>query len=176
RAACEGSLRRLRVECIDLYQLHRIDPKVPAEDQLGVFKDLQDQGKIRHVGLSEVTVKQIELAQTIVPIVTVQNRYSMADRTYEKVLDYCERSDIGFIPWAPIEAGNLRSLGSAINRIAGRHGITAAQVAIAWLLWRSPIMLPIPGTSQVKHLEENVAAAALKLDESEMQELSRPEI
>lgn len=163
RAACEGSLQRLRVECIDLYQLHRIDPKVPAEDQLGVFKDLQDQGKIRHVGLSEVTVKQIEHARTIVPIVTVQNRYSMADRTYEQVLDYCERSDIGFIPWAPIEAGNLRSLGSAINRIAGQQGITAAQLAIAWLLGRSPVMLPIPGTSQVKHLEENVAAASIKV-------------
>jgi pyridoxine 4-dehydrogenase len=171
RAAFEGSLRRLKLERIDLYQLHRIDPRVPVADQLGVFKDLQDQGKIQHIGLSEVTVAQIEHARTIVPIVTVQNRYSLADRTYEKVLDYCTRSNIGFIPWNPIEAGNLRALGSTLTRFATKHAITTAQFALAWLLWRSPVMLPIPGTSQVAHLEENVAAASLKFDDSELQKI-----
>jgi pyridoxine 4-dehydrogenase len=171
RAACEGSLRRLRVERIDLYQLHRIDPRVPAADQLGVFKDLQEEGKIRQIGLSEVTVAQIEHARTIVPIVTVQNRYSLADRTYEKVLDYCTRSNIGFIPWNPLEAGDLRALGSTLSRVSAKHGITTAQLALAWLLWRSPVMLPIPGTSRVTHLEENVAAASLKLAETELQKI-----
>jgi pyridoxine 4-dehydrogenase len=171
RTACEGSLRRLKLERIDLYQLHRIDPRVPVADQLGVFKDLQDQGKILHIGLSEVTVAQIEQARTIVPIVTVQNRYSLADRTYEKVLDYCTRSNIGFIPWNPIEAGNLRALGSTLTRFATKRDITTAQLALAWLLWRSPVMLPIPGTSRVAHLEENVAAASLKFDDSELQNI-----
>jgi pyridoxine 4-dehydrogenase len=173
RAACEGTLRRLRVERIDLYQLHRIDPTVPADDQLGVFKDLQSQGKIRHIGLSEVTIKQIEHAQTVVPIASVQNRYSLADRSYEDVLDYCERSNIGFIPWNPIAAGKLSALGSELNRVAETHRVTSAQLALAWLLWRSPVMLPIPGTSRVAHLEENVAAATLKLDESELQDLGQ---
>lgn len=173
RAACEGSLRRLRVERIDLYQLHRIDPTVPLEDQLGVFKDLQAQGKIRHIGLSEVTVTQIEHARKIVPVVTVQNRYSLADRSYEDVLDYCEHANLGFIPWNPINAGNLRALGTELKRVAGHHSITTAQLALAWLLWRSPVMLPIPGTSQVAHLEENVAAATLHLDDAELQGLSR---
>jgi pyridoxine 4-dehydrogenase len=173
RAAIEGSMRRLRLERIDLYQLHRIDPAVLAEDQLGVFKDLQDQGKVRHVGLSEVTVAQIEHARTIVPIVTVQNRYSLGDRTYEDVLEYCERSNIGFIPWNPIEGGNLSAMGSELKRVAGRHDVTTAQLALAWLLWRSPVMLPIPGTSRVAHLEENVAAASLKVEESELADLER---
>jgi aryl-alcohol dehydrogenase-like predicted oxidoreductase len=133
RAACEGSLSRLRVDRIDLYQLHRIDPRVPPEDQLGVLKDLQDQGKIRHVGLSEVTVSQIVHAREIVPIVSVQNRYSLADRTYEDVLDYCDREHIGFIPWNPINAGNLGSLGVEVDRAAKRHGVTSAQLALAWL-------------------------------------------
>jgi aryl-alcohol dehydrogenase-like predicted oxidoreductase len=173
RAACEGSLRRLRVDRIDLYQLHRIDPDVPAEDQLGVFKDFQAQGKIRFIGLSEVTVPQIEHARTIVPIVTVQNRYSLADRTYEAVLEYCEREKIGFIPWNPINAGNLAGLGTELESVAKLHGITTAQLALAWLLWRSPVMLPIPGTSKVAHLEANVAAATLKVDERELQSLNR---
>lgn len=173
RAAFEGSLQRLRLERIDLYQLHRIDPAVPAEDQLGVFKDLQDQGKVRYVGLSEVTVAQIDHAKTIVPIATVQNRYSLKDRTHEDVLDYCERSNIGFIPWNPIEAGKLSSLGSAFEQVARRHNVTTTQLALAWLLRRSPVMLPIPGTSRVAHLEENVAAASLKIDASDLNALMR---
>jgi pyridoxine 4-dehydrogenase len=171
RAACEGSLKRLRLESIDLYQLHRIDPAVPADDQLGVFKDLQVQGKIRHIGLSEVSVAQIKHARTILPVVTVQNRYSLAERGAEDVLEYCESEGLGFIPWNPIAAGNLASLGAALTRVASARGATTAQLALAWLLRRSPVMLPIPGTSRVEHLEENVAAASLKLDERELREL-----
>jgi len=171
RSACEGSLRRLRLERIDLYQLHRIDPKVAAEDQLGTLKDLQAQGKIKHIGLSEVNVRQIQHAQAIVPIVSVQNRYSVTDRGSEDVLEYCEREQIGFIPWFPLAAGKLSGAASPINRVAVRLKATPSQVALAWLLARSPVMLPIPGTSSVKHLEENVAAAALKMDENAMQEL-----
>jgi aryl-alcohol dehydrogenase-like predicted oxidoreductase len=173
RAACEGSLRRLRVDRIDLYQLHRIDPRVPAEDQLGTLKNLQAEGKIRHIGLSEVTVAQIEHARTIVPVVTVQNRYSLTDRQHEDVLDYCERSGMGFIPWFPLAAGELAAPGGALDRIATRIGVPTTQVALAWLLWRSPVMLPIPGTSRVRHLEENVAAASLKLEENELRDLTR---
>lgn len=173
RAACEGSLRRLRLERIDLYQLHRIDPKVPAEDQLGTLKELQDQGKIKHIGLSEVSVAQIEHARALVPIVTVQNRYSIADQTAEDVLDYCERSEMGFIPWFPLGAGDLTARGSALDRVAAQFNVTTSQLALAWLLWRSPVILPIPGTSRVEHLEENVAAAALKLDEAALRELGQ---
>jgi len=173
REACEGSLRRLKLERIDLYQLHRIDPHYPADDQFGVFKDLQSQGKIRYVGLSEVTVDQIEHAQKIVPVVTVQNRYSLADRSYEGVLDHCGREKIGFIPWNPINAGDLNALGKELQRVALHHKITTAQVALAWLLWRSPVMLPIPGTSRVVHLEENVAAATQKFDDGELEALGQ---
>jgi pyridoxine 4-dehydrogenase len=173
RSACEGSLRRLRLDRIDLYQLHRIDPKVPAEDQLGTLKDLQAEGKIRHIGLSEVTVKQIRHAQAIVPIVSVQNRYSVADRGAEDVLEYCEREKMGFIPWFPLAAGQLSRGDSPIRRVAEGLKATPSQVALAWLLSRSPVILPIPGTSSVKHLEENVAAADLKIDELKMQELTR---
>ena len=162
REACEGSLRRLRLERIDLYQLHRIDPKVPAEDQLGTLKELQAQGKILHIGLSEVSVKQIQHAQKIVPVVTVQNRYSLADRGSEDVLDFCERSGIGFIPWFPLAAGKLSGAAGAATKAAKELKITPSQLALAWLLWRSPVMLPIPGTSRVAHLEENVAAASVK--------------
>jgi pyridoxine 4-dehydrogenase len=171
RSACEGSLRRLRLERIDLYQLHRIDPKVPAEDQLGTLKDLQAQGKIKHIGLSEVSVRQIQHARTIVPIVSVQNRYSVTDRGSEDVLDYCEKEKMGFIPWFPLAAGRVSFSESPISRIAARWKATPSQVALAWLLARSPIMLPIPGTSKVKHLEENVAAAELKIDANKWQEL-----
>jgi pyridoxine 4-dehydrogenase len=173
RAACEGSLRRLRLERIDLYQLHRIDPKVPAEDQLGALKVLQAEGKIRHIGLSEVRVKQIQHAQKLVSIVSVQNRYSVTDRGSEDVLAYCEKQNIGFIPWFPLAAGKLSGGDSPIRRVAGQLNATPSQVALAWLLARSPVMLPIPGTSSVEHLEENVAAAGLKIDENKLQELSR---
>jgi len=173
RAACEGSLRRLRLKRIDLYQLHRIDPKVPAEDQLETLKDLQAQGKIKHIGLSEVSVRQIQDSQKIVPIVSVQNRYSISDRGSEDVLNYCEKEKIGFIPWFPLAAGKLSGTESSISRVAAQWNATPSQVAVAWLLSRSPVMLPIPGTSSVEHLEENVAAAALRIDESKMQELTR---
>ncbi len=171
RSACEGSLRRLRLDRIDLYQLHRIDPKVPAEDQLGALKQLQAEGKIKHIGLSEVSVKQIQDAQKIVPIVSVQNRYSVADRGSEDVLEYCEKQKMGFIPWFPLAAGQISSADNPIRRVAAQWKATPSQVALAWLLSRSQVMLPIPGTSKVAHLEENVAAAGLKIDENKMQEL-----
>ena len=171
RSACDGSLRRLRLERIDLYQLHRIDPKVPAEDQLGTLKDLQAQGKIKHIGLSEVSVKQIQHARTIVPIVSVQNRYSITDRGSEDVLKYCEKEKMGFIPWFPLAAGRVSGSESPVSRIAARWKVTPSQVALAWLLARSPVILPIPGTSRVEHLEENVAAVEIKIDANKMQEL-----
>ena len=173
RRACEGSLRRLRVERIDLYQLHRIDDKVPAEDQLGTLKDMQAEGKIKHIGLSEVSVAQIEHARKLVPIVTVQNRYSVLDRGAEDVLEYCERAKIGFIPWFPLGAGQLSGTGSKLAKIAAEAKITPSQLALAWLLRRSPVMLPIPGTSQVAHLEENVTTAALKIDDGIYQQLNK---
>jgi pyridoxine 4-dehydrogenase len=173
RSACEGSLRRLRLERIDLYQLHRIDPKVPADDQLGTLKALQSEGKIKHIGLSEVSVPQIQHAQTIIPIVSVQNRYSLSDRGSEDVLKYCEKEKMAFIPWFPLAAGKLTGRESPVQRVAEQLKATPSQVALAWLLSRSPVILPIPGTSKVRHLEENVAAAGLKIDEKEMQELAR---
>ena len=172
-SACEGSLWRLRLDRIDLYQLHRIDPKVPAEDQLGTLKDLQTQGKIKHIGLSEVSVRQIQHARTIVPIVSVQNRFSVADRGSEDVLEYCEKEKMGFIPWFPLAAGRVSGPESAISRIAARWRASPSQVALAWLLARSPVMLPIPGTSKVEHLEENVAAVELKIDANKMLDLDR---
>jgi pyridoxine 4-dehydrogenase len=175
RSACEGSLRRLRLDRIDLYQLHRIDPKVPAEDQLGALKDLQGEGKIKHIGLSEVSVRQIQHARKIVPIVSVQNRYSLSDRGSEEVLAYCEREKIAFIPWFPLAAGRLSGAGSPVSRVAAQWKATPSQVALAWLLWRSPVMLPIPGTSSVKHLEENIAATGLTIDEDTMRELGESE-
>jgi pyridoxine 4-dehydrogenase len=171
RSACEGSLRRLRLERIDLYQLHRIDPKVPAADQLGTLKELQAQGKIKHIGLSEVSLRQIEHARTIVPIVSVQNRYSIADRGSEDVVEYCEKEKMGFIPWFPLAAGRVSRGEGPVGSMAARWRATPSQVALAWLLSRSPVMLPIPGTSSVAHLEENLAAASLRMNESQMQEL-----
>jgi pyridoxine 4-dehydrogenase len=171
RAACDGSLKRLRLDRIDLFQLHRIDTKVPADDQLETLKDLQKQGKIKHVGLSEVTVEQIEHARTIVPIVSVQNHYSVVDRSADEVLNYCEREKIGFIPYFPLGAGKVSGTASAIARDAEKLHITPSQLALAWLLKRSPVMLPIPGTSQVAHLEENVAAASVELDAATMKDL-----
>src|ERR1700675_691284 len=171
RSACEGSLRRLRLDRIDLYQLHRIDPKVPAEDQLGTLKDLRAQGKIKHIGLSEVSLRQIQHARTMIPIVSVQNRYSITDRGSEDVLEYCENEKLGFIPWFPLAAGRVSGPDSAIGRIAAQWKSTPSQVALAWLLARSPVMLPIPGTSKVKHLEENVGAVEIKIDADKMNEL-----
>ena len=173
RAACEGSLHRLKRERIDLYQLHRIDPEVPFADQLGTFKRLQEEGKVRHVGLSEVSVGEIEGARKIVAIVSVQNRYSPTDRQHESVLDYCERETLGFLPWYPLGAGAALRRGSPLARVAARLHTTPAQVALAWLLRRSPVMLPIPGTSSVKHLEENVAAALLELSARDFEEIAR---
>ena len=173
RSACEGSLRRLRLDRIDVYQLHRIDPKVPAEDQIGTLKDLQAQGKIKHIGLSEVSVRQIQHAQTLAPIVSVQNRYSLADRGSKDVLEFCEREKIGFIPWFPLAAGQLSGADSSVSRTAAQLKATPSQVALAWLLARSPVILPIPGTSSVKHLEENIAAAGLKIDEDTVRALAK---
>ena len=167
REACEGSLKRLKVDRIDLYQLHRIDSRVPAEESLGVLAELREEGKIHHVGLSEVSVEEIRRAQEIVPIVSVQNRYNLTDRGSEDVLDFCEREGIGFIPWFPLATGDLARPGGPLDEIAARHDASPGQVALAWLLWRSPVMLPIPGTSSVEHLEENVAAASLDLGEDE---------
>ena len=173
REELEGSLRRLRVDTIDLWQLHRIDRKVPEEDQFGAIQDFVREGKVRQVGLSEVTVEQIERAREQVPIVSVQNRYNLADRAWEEVLDYCEREGIGFIPWYPLNVGKLAEGSGALAEIAASRGAKPAQVALAWLLRRSPVMLPIPGTSRVAHLEENMAAAAIELTEPEFERLSR---
>jgi len=172
RAACEGSLRRLKLERIDLYQLHRIDPAVPMEDQIGALKQLQVDGKIRHIGLSEVGVAEIEQARGLVPIVSVQNRYNLVDRQYEPVLDYCEREGIAFLPWFPLATGSLARAGSPLARVAEQLRATPAQVALAWLLRRSPVMLPIPGTASVQHLEENVRAALLQLGGREYEQIA----
>src|ERR1700734_766920 len=161
RQCVEMSLRRLKLERIDLYQLHRIDPAVPVEDQVGELKKMQKEGKIRHIGLSEVSVKDIERALKTAPIVSVQNKYNIADRTHEEVLQYCEEHNLGFIPWFPMEAGKLNQPGSALDKAAKSHNASTAQLAGAWLVHHSPVMLPIPGTSSVKHLEENVASAEI---------------
>jgi aryl-alcohol dehydrogenase-like predicted oxidoreductase len=171
RAQCEGSLRRLGVERIDLWQLHRVDPKVPADEQFGLLAELAAEGKVRHVGLSEVTVAQVDAARRVVPVATVQNRFNLAERGAEPVLEHCARHGIGFIPWYPLLTGRLAAPGGALADAAARHGATPAQVALAWLLARSPAMLPIPGTSRVAHLEENVAAAALALDAAEVERI-----
>ena len=173
RQECEMSLRRLGLEVIDLFQLHRIDPKVPAAEQFGLLRDLQKEGKIRHVGLSEVSADEIEVARKVVPIVTVQNKYNLTDRASEKVLEYCTQHKIGFIPWFPIASGKLAESGGPVDKAAKTDHATPAQIALAWLLQKSPIMLPIPGTSTVKHLEENCAAASVKLTDEQMRELDR---
>jgi aryl-alcohol dehydrogenase-like predicted oxidoreductase len=173
RQACEGSLRRLRVDRIDIYQLHAVDSAVPMEDSLGELIRLRKEGKIRHIGLSNVSVEQLQRARKLVPIVSVQNRYNLADRAAEDVLKVCEQDGLGFLPWYPVGAGELTRPGGAVDRIAQAHEVTPAEVALAWLLLHSPVMLPIPGTSSVTHLEENVAAAALALDDAEMLQLER---
>jgi pyridoxine 4-dehydrogenase len=165
------SLRRLGVERIDLWQLHRIDPKTSQEEQFGVIADMQREGLIRHVGVSEVGVQEIETARRHFPVVSVQNMYNLVTRKSEDVLDYCEREGIAFIPWSPLAAGGLAREGSVLDQVAKRLGATPAQVALAWVLHRSPVMLPIPGTSRVKHLEENVAAAALELTDDDFRRL-----
>ena len=171
----EMSLRRLKLERIDLYQLHRIDPRTPLEESLGALKRMQEQGKIRHIGLSEVTPAQVEEARKYVDVVTIQNRYSLGDRRHEETLNWCEQQGIGFLPWYPIAAGKLMKpdhpAAAKLAQIAARRGVTVSQLSLAWLLQRSPVMLPIPGTSKVTHLEENVAASSLKLSAEEWAEV-----
>jgi aryl-alcohol dehydrogenase-like predicted oxidoreductase len=167
RQEAEKSLKNLRLDRIDLFQLHRIDPKVPVEESLGALQDLQAEGKVRHIGLSEVSPAEIDRARKTVAIVTVQNRFNLLDRESEPTLAYCEKHGLGFIPWFPMAAGRLAKPGGALDPIAKRHGVSVAQVSIAWLLHKSPVMLLIPGTSSVKHLEENVAAGKIALSEEE---------
>jgi aryl-alcohol dehydrogenase-like predicted oxidoreductase len=166
------SLKKLGVERIDLWQLHRIDPDVPRDEQFGAIRQLLDDGIIRNAGLSEVSVAEIEAARRVFPVATVQNRYNLADRGSEEVLKYCTDHEIGFIPWFPLAAGKMTQAGGIVDRIAKAHGATSGQVALAWLLRRSPVILPIPGTLRVAHLEENVAAAALSLSPEEIGELN----
>jgi aryl-alcohol dehydrogenase-like predicted oxidoreductase len=173
RRQAEGSLRRLGVDRIDLFQLHRIDPSVPLEDQLGVLKALQDEGKIRHIGLSEVSIADVEAASRIIQIVSVQNEYNLANRSAEALLDYSTRNGIGFIPWFPLATGALARDNGPLAKVARAKGATPSQLALAWLLKRSPAMLPIPGTSQVAHLEDNAAAATIELTDAEFTDLTR---
>jgi aryl-alcohol dehydrogenase-like predicted oxidoreductase len=172
RAACEASLRRLRLERIDLYQFHAPDPRVRFEDSVGALAELRAAGKIRHVGLSNVSVDQLRRAQSIVPVVSVQNRYNFADRTSDDVLAACEAEGIAFLPWYPLDAGSSAGDRGALATVARRHGATPAQAALAWLLARSPVMAPIPGTSSLAHVEENVAAAALRLTADDLRMLA----
>jgi len=178
KEAARKSLKKLGVERITLWQLHRVSSDIPETDQFGAVKELIDEGVIQYAGLSEVSVAQIKAAQKIFPVATVQNHYNMASRESEDVLDYCEKNGIGFIPWYPLAAGDLADGGGALDRVAKAHsingsGATHAQIALAWLLQRSPVMLPIPGTSKVKHLEQNVAASAIKLSDEEFRALTR---
>ncbi|MGE0221294.1 aldo/keto reductase [Mycolicibacterium sp.] len=172
RQECEMSLRRLGVDTIDLFQLHRIDTKFPAEDQIGELAALQQEGKIRHIGLSEVTAEQLAAAREVAPIVSVQNMYNVTVRSAEPVLEACEADGIAFIPWFPLAAGPLAAPDGPLQRIAADHDATASQLALAWLLKRSPVMVPIPGTSKVAHLEENVAAGQIELSDAEFETLS----
>jgi aryl-alcohol dehydrogenase-like predicted oxidoreductase len=167
RQCVEMSLRRLKLDRIELYQLHRIDPKVPVEESLGALKEMQKAGKIRHIGLSEVSPAEIERAGKTVKIVSVQNQYNLSDRKHEKALQYCEQHNLAFIPWFPVASGKLAEAGGPLDQIAKQHNATAAQISLAWLLHHSPVLIPIPGTSSVKHLEENMAAAKLRLSDEE---------
>ena len=167
----ELSLRYLKQDSIQLWQLHRIDPRTPVEESLGALKEMQKQGKIRHIGLSEVKVPEIEQARKVVEIVSVQNKYNLSDRSHEDVLEYCEKKGIAFIPWFPVAAGKLAQPGGALDAAAKKHGATVGQLSLAWLLHRSPVILPIPGTSSVAHLEENVNAADVRLSDSEWAEI-----
>jgi pyridoxine 4-dehydrogenase len=174
KAACEGSLRRLGLERIDLYQLHTPDRKIPLEDSVGALADLQAEGKIRHIGLSNVNTEELARARELVTVVSVQDRYSLSDRHHEQVLETSERDGLAFIPWFPLAMGELTREGGPLDEVARAHGATPAQVALAWLLQRSPVMLPIPGTSSIEHLEENVAAAQLRLTNRELESLANP--
>lgn len=169
----EMSLRRLKLERLDLWQLHRIDAKVPVEESLGAIKKLQEQGKIRHVGLSEVKVPEIEQARKVVEIVSVQNRYNIGDRAHDAVVDYCSKQGIAFIPWFPVAAGKLAQPGGRLDQAASKHGVTVGQLSLAWLMRRSKMMLPIPGTKSLEHLEENVAAVKVQLADSEWAEIEK---
>jgi pyridoxine 4-dehydrogenase len=171
KECCEGSLRRLKLDRIDLYQLHSPDPKVPYEDSVGALKELQDEGKIKHVGVSNVSVEQLEQARGVARVVTVQNRYNLEDRDSEDVLEACESAGIGFIPWFPLATGRLAEPGGPLDRIARERDATPGQIALAWLLARSPVMLPIPGTSSIEHLEENLGAAEIELSQDEVVEI-----
>lgn len=171
REELEGSLRRLRLDRIDLWQLHRIDSETSEEEQFGTIQQFVREGKVRHVGLSEVSVDQIERARRFFPVVSVQNKYNLIDREWENVLEYCERENIGFIPWFPLQTGKLAGSGGKLAEIAKRHHAAPSQIALAWLLKRSPVMLPIPGTSKVKHLDENMAAVTIDLSDEEFRSL-----
>jgi pyridoxine 4-dehydrogenase len=172
RESLEGSLRRLRLERIDVYQLHSVDPQVPIEESVGTLAELQREGKIRHIGLSNVDVRQLATAKAVAPIVSVQNRYNVADRHSEGVLEVCERDGLAFWPWFPLAVGELARSDGRLAQVARAHGASAAQVALAWLLRRSPVMTPIPGTSSVEHLEENIGSASLELTDAEFSDLS----
>jgi pyridoxine 4-dehydrogenase len=169
----EMSLRRLKLDRIDLWQLHRIDPKVPVEESLGAIKKLQEQGKIRHVGLSEVKPHEIDQARKVIEIVSVQNQYNLGDRQHEEVAEYCTKHNLAFIPWFPVAAGKLARPGGKLDAAAKKHGATVSQLSLAWLLHHSPVMLPIPGTSSVEHLEQNIAAADVKLSAAEWKEIEQ---
>jgi aryl-alcohol dehydrogenase-like predicted oxidoreductase len=171
KAACDGSLKRLRLERIDVYQLHAPDPKVPIEESVGALRDLRDEGKIKHVGLSNVDVEELERAQSVVPIVSVQNEYNLGFRESEDVLDECERQGLAFLPWYPLSSGSLAQHGR-LDAIARKHDATPAQVAIAWLLQRSPVMVPIPGTSSLAHLEENMGGDNIRLSDEDFAALA----
>ncbi|WP_297915005.1 aldo/keto reductase [Thiomonas sp.] len=172
-AQARKSLRKLGVERIDLWQLHRIDPKVPRDEQFGAIRQLLDEGLVRHAGLSEVGVEDIEAARRVFPVATVQNRYNLADRASEHVLEHCERLGIGFIPWYPLAAGSLARPGSVLDAVARRHGASGGQIALAWLLRRSPVMLPIPGTASMEHLEQNMGAASIRLSDEDFAAIER---
>jgi aryl-alcohol dehydrogenase-like predicted oxidoreductase len=172
KRCCEGSLRRLRLERIDLYQLHTVDRKVPIEDSIGALAELQEEGKIRHIGVSNVSREELERARQIAPVVSVQNRYNLTNRSSEEVLAECERAELGFLPWYPLATGDLAAPGGPLDEVAKAHDATPAQVALAWLLKRSAVILPIPGTSSVAHFEENLEAAELELSEDELESLA----